>query len=604
MSFRISLPKSFEDSTPVVYTRIQDLFDPMKNRLWVRGADDFTGARYAKLVKSLWTWENLKGAPHFFFNNWWSGYSFNTGDQDRVTALFGCIPEDKLWLLHFLNIEFVFENEFRATRFVGELRTDVAYDYLRINDWVSSNLRGIHCIRNKAQWDEKLLAIIAAVENNVSSLMTRLEECQRWLNIGGFGSPVSTIRKLMNMIVGEAYINAQGQSSEVKRAWGLYDLISARPNTNYTLEVANGWQDGGSLTIALRLPIDRNNRSALYQVFSYTTNPLSYLPPKMTLPKEYEPNLYGVELECSTDYSVQDLIDACDEPFFIAKHDSSVTGSKRNPYELVTAPSSFKFLKKQYALWFNKLDYSKFDTTTQTNNGLHIHVGNSHFDDDNHRRNFCWFYHNPCNQDFIVAVSERGSVDAMRSYTPFASFENRTSQVRSFRDTLSITRGVRGVTNLGTGKPTIEVRMFKGIVSYASIVKNLEFVDSVFYFTRETHMAQLDVSGYMAWLGKTPVNKYQVLKKFLDQIEIEPILLSSRVRSIIFNEKDPEKIADKLNKSRMPLDNEVVSFINRGRKRTFVFNKETHKIEVLVNNKGKLWQLDREIEKRYLPRAS
>src|SRR5690606_7842826 len=62
--------------------------------------------------------------------------------------------------------------------------------------------------------------------------------------------------------------------------------------------------------------------------------------------------------------------------------------------------------------------------------------------------------------------------------------------------------------NLGKSS-TIEVRLFKGIVSWTSILKNLEFVDSLVEFTKNSGFSNLSLSDYLKYLKSLPSTNYR-----------------------------------------------------------------------------------------------
>ena len=351
--------------------------------------------------------------------------------------------------------------------------------------------------------------------------------------------------------------------------------------------------------------VSRFNRRPLHVMHNYSANALDILPWPNMEKKEKDPVLVGVELELCTDYTVQELIDPADEPFFFCKQDGSITGIKQYKYECVTAPSSFKYLKRQYALWFNKLDYSKFDTTTDTNNGLHVHVGRDHFEDNTHIRNFCWFFNNPANTEFLLYISER-TRDSLNRWAPVYSFPMSYTRTKAFKDVYRILgQGFRGITNFKGGwdlAKTIEVRMFKGVVSYAAIVKNLEFVEAVFNFTKGlTSYRQMTLKGFLDWLKKTNANQYCLLKEFIKQKgDMKKLLLEADIKDWIFNEQQPEKIVRLLQRAPFKVTQDHISVLNKGKKRTYVMDKTTGEISISYHNRSKLHVFDKSFAERYL----
>ena len=204
-----------------------------------------------------------------------------------------------------------------------------------------------------------------------------------------------------------------------------------------------------------------------------------------------------------------------------------------------------------------------------------------------------------------MALSERGSLAAMQQYTPIYNFSSSYSKTRCYKDIYRIVgSGHRGATNFKNGwerAKTVEVRIFRGIVSYASIVKNLEAVDAIFNFTSGmTSLQEQTLSGFLKWLKNTPSNKYQVLKKFVGTFDLDKIMTAAELRDYIFNETNEEKIVTLMNKAPFAVHNGHISILNQGKKRTFVLNKNTGLVELSQHNKGKMSYLDAVLAKNYL----
>ena len=348
-------------------------------------------------------------------------------------------------------------------------------------------------------------------------------------------------------------------------------------------------------------------RSHLYRIFPHSTNVLSHIDgyPKK-LKKEHDPLIVGVELEVSTDYDIQKLIDAQEDLFFLGKQDGSLSGSKPYLIELVTCPASIKYLKRHFALLFEKLDYSGFDTSLKTNNGMHVHVSREHFEDQSHERNFIWFYNNPANIKFHFLISERNTMNEIQNWCPPHYYGSGQSKVKAFQHTVDHTHYNRGITHQKGGKrgSTIEVRLFKGIVSYATIVKNLEYVDATFEFTRQAPLySELSIPKFLAWLKKTPANKYICLKEFIDnEIDLDKIKVEMEIKEVIFNEQNPTKILKMVEKANLNITDEHIKFLNKIDKKAFFYNKKTGKLELIPEKGGKLATKDKPLSLKILGR--
>jgi hypothetical protein len=353
--------------------------------------------------------------------------------------------------------------------------------------------------------------------------------------------------------------------------------------------------------VQIILKVTTTFRKPLYRVFNYSQNPLDLVPWPITLPQETKPLLYGVELELSTDYTTQELVDAAKDPFFILKSDRTVSGNRKNPYELCSIPMSYKAHRQQWAHWFKNLDYDKFDQTKDTTNGLHVHISKNAFSKA-HLRNFAWFFTQPGHHRFILAISERDT-ESFRAYSQTPNYPK--DPTKSYLQTLDYVARIRGCVNISS-KMTIELRLFRGIVSLAEILKNLEFVDSVYHFTKDAAYSALSLANYNQWLQKTPPNRYTLIKKYLDKLpDLNACFAAADIHRIIHTSNDANEILQLLEKSKLPITNVHVTILNQlFKRRTFILNKLTGQIELSRHNHGKLAHLDRSLEQRLLRNTS
>jgi hypothetical protein len=377
-------------------------------------------------------------------------------------------------------------------------------------------------------------------------------------------------------------------------------ILVAR-NPTVSVEFSEDRHNSGTFSLYIKRTIVKADKSPLYNIFNYSTNPLSMLTWPLITKSEHKPILYGVELEFTTDYSTHQLIDATDEPFFILKQDSSISGSRKTKVELVTVPMSFKAHKQQWAWWFSNLDYNQFDTTKDTTNGMHVHIDKKAFTEKEHLPRFTFFLTRKDHTDFLIAFSERTKT----SFTQYSSVPNagNSTDVQSYRNSVHRASQIRGLVHF-SNKNTVEIRLFKGIVSFADIVKNLEFVDSVYHYTLQFPMPQMTLDGYFTWLSSLAPNKYPILRKHIRaNLNIEPFLLYNKVWVFLksINKNDHDGIASAINGSKFPLGNELVTALNRRyEKRIFNFDKQKQLVIVSNNNKSKVAFLDRILEKKYL----
>lgn len=255
-------------------------------------------------------------------------------------------------------------------------------------------------------------------------------------------------------------------------------------------------------------------------------NPCDYLPWPLFFNKKTTKKMYGVELEVSTQYTPAQIYDLQETPFMICKHDGSISGKYDEHLELVTVPGSYTGLKVAFRKFFQKADITKFDTSKQTSNGIHVHI-NKEFMDQEHIERLNWFIQNPMNRVFIEAISERKTQDIQRwatliNWSTVKQSGITITQSNELKVAYDHAKNMRGAVHVSskTGK-TVEIRLFKGIVSYSSIMKALDFVDSVVVYTQEvTSKQKLVFEDYLLWLNSTPNSNYKVLKAFLEKTDI------------------------------------------------------------------------------------
>jgi len=620
------LIQSFDDSLPEIELPIEHLFNPALNKLWQSGfsrqlAGNNSYPRICdmfKLLKSLYTKNNILYQPYLMIDCLAAVDTSNRNTFNEFVSFFvNAIPEEDLWTLAFM-------------RFNGYIRENVAWQSYGPHDirevstthtgwrlssispnlvtqvWPATTFTGSGL---EATYKEHILKHVKKIKDKfeASGLMT----CERqFYPAQGSFCLAHLMPPLLNYVTNEKMFtrSASRTTESPSTIFGRLELASSddvRSFVKASVERHHHFTDlvVGIMSFKYDPPITKADRTALHTVFSYSTSPCDMLKWPITLKGEVKPVLYGVELEVSTNYTMKRLIEACNELFLIGKQDGSITGSMGNRVELVTVPCSLRAQKREWAHFFSKLDYEQFDTSKDTNNGMHVHIDRTAFVDEKHIRNLAWLVNNPANYDFWLAVSERND-HSMRNYATTANF-GTSSKVRSFRNTTQVVSQIRGAINVRTNKPTIEVRLFRGIVSYASVLKNLECVDAMYNYTMSRNITELTLKAFLAWLDSTPSNKYPVFKKFVAAIpNMKKIIARSEVREIIFNAKTPEKIIQILDKSKFKITQEHILALNKTmKKRSFRLNKATGKVEAIFTNESPVAHLNRELEKRFINMA-
>lgn len=265
--------------------------------------------------------------------------------------------------------------------------------------------------------------------------------------------------------------------------------------------------------------IKARTRNKLKTTLNYTANPNQYITYNPVLPSDvHKKNIeYGIELEVSSSESPSTLMDSAPTPFFIAKNDSSITRSRDYPLELVTIPLSLRSHRTLWKEFLGNLRNDPFDNSVNINNGLHIHIGRNHFKNEGHIKRFLFMFNNEIYSEFLQTISERTD-EKWKSWCSEIHYENFESTTpMTYYSTLysAIIRQGRGRVTAESAKGTIEVRMFRGTPQYDSLIKNIEFVDSLFYFTQDRSILSNTFEQYLPWLNNQPKNRYPSLTSFI-----------------------------------------------------------------------------------------
>jgi hypothetical protein len=568
-------------SAPPRELTFEQLFDPRHNL--PPHPFHFNKSRLQTLFQSFYSRDNILSNAALFFPH------IGTLTPEQYRAFIAPIPDDRLYTIAFIQFTMGRQNCPVITPYsdINILPQDRANRAFHIYAYERDYQRCPYSYQGD-NWGAWLSQWVNAIHDALTSRLFNNTSIPNDANITGNWGQCQLFYHYCSYLIGAEH--CIGPAERYYNARSLLTALRDHPEARLTIRP-------NPFSCRLTIPITSTNRSALYQTYNYTTNPLDLLEWPITLKGEHKPLLYGIELEFSSDYPEKPLIDAAKDPFFILKKDSSVSGNRCRMYELCTIPMSYKAHRQQWAYWFKNLDYTQFDQTKDTSNGLHIHIGRDAFN-KGHLRNFSWFFTQPGHKDFIFAVSERDQ----HSFREYSQIPNYPAQVtKSFLNNLDYVARIRGCVNLSQ-KNTVEVRLFRGIVSLAEILKNLEFVDSVFHFTQDASFSQLTLSNYYAWLQSTNRNRYSLLKKYFERIpNLDKLIASSDIFRVIHTERKPPVILERLAKSRLTITNVHVTILNQiFKKRVFVLNKDTKQLELSTHNHGKLSFLDRSLEDKLL----
>ncbi len=588
---------------------LSDFFNPVKNYSSIPGAgnDKYQIGHVIEFYKSL-SAEAIREATSASVHGNWKGKSLI---EDVFLKEGSPLPR---WFVPFTmtNISSTtrsYSNVAAVTVYYPTLYPEETSDYY----WKAI---GFKFQKNSAEGPWEIVGTEETFKRNLKTLLKGFEK-KETLEYFGTGSMISRFAGGQNftafeMILGYLFdyrvINMNDGRSPQSPSL-IRSTIQQNPNMSYAINASYVASAGFHVTFSRT--IAWADRAAIYSNLNYTTKVTSLLewPRYFNKEKEAKNPLYGVELEFATGYSIQSLVDAQEDDLFaIFKQDSSVNGRGSVRTELVTVPASIQYLKRAFARWFHRLDVSQFDTTRKTNNGMHIHIGRSSFSSGQHLRNFTWFISNPLNKAFLFEVSERRELSEFAQYATFPRFDGRSlvsSHIGTDAALLRFEQPRHACVNI-TNTQTVEVRIFKGIVSYATVLKNLEFTDALLEFTRQTSFSHNSISEFLSWLFKTNKGRYACFKAFAKTLDKKKLEEDDKFNRLVYGVSEPTVLVSKVNGKGIPMTQDRVDNLNSvfGEEIFAIDDKDSTRLKIIYTLGGRLAARDTEFSTRYIPRTA
>lgn len=562
-----------EDPTSIkVFNSFKELVNLRNNRFWIEYWNPLT-FQHEKIIKTEHLWNFYKTLMTFdyyeeFRRNLGSNHhtdpfgTTKTGHPNYGKNIRDLIPESFLPYITCL---------YGTGSDSIELRKPYFYEYsrgLRQLYWRHESTNKVWRFTGDSTRDTQLIGdIITTTTAYVESIMTSNKDVKVMTETDNYTTFCSVFT---NMFFKDAshYI-ATNEDTIADRFTSVLATIKNFEASGHEWDCE--WKHDTRLTFNFIRKVSKEYRDPILRQLNYSANVLKYLPDFKKDVNEKSPIFYGVELEVACDYKVKDLVMAPEDPFFICKQDGSISGNGSTFTEIVTTPMSLRMHKKYWADLFNKLDYDKFDTSRDTNNGMHVHIG-SECITKKHRAALLWFYTNPMNRQFLLEVSERTIESLMKWAKPPMTNPDLKAMWRNYTNVEEIVRDHSGrdrhaLLNFAERTSTIEFRLFKGIVSFADILKNLEFIESTIEFTSNRWFRSNSVHMYLKWLKSTPTNKYSTLKEFLTHINMNHCAAYVDLAPILWDFKNftPKEFINKFSKFKnltQVFDNHHSSLLN------------------------------------------
>lgn len=215
---------------------------------------------------------------------------------------------------------------------------------------------------------------------------------------------------------------------------------------------------------------------------------------------------YGIELEVenkSNKLSRSDMAERLQNSHLYFKSD----GSLQDGFEIVTHPLSFNWIYEHisdFEWMLNELKTNGFNSYDANTCGMHIHISKKSFGTWQLFR-FIKFFNEY--KEFIVTISQR-KVEQLKKW---ASIEDESESELIYKAKKKCGNSSRYCAINLQNSATIEIRIFRGTLNFQSFMKNIEFVDALFNYTKDSNNCTL--IGFKEYISST--SSYSNLKKFI-----------------------------------------------------------------------------------------
>lgn len=249
---------------------------------------------------------------------------------------------------------------------------------------------------------------------------------------------------------------------------------------------------------------DEEEENSLIQSYSYRPSLQFH---KMPFDNINSP-FFGIELEVerknSNSIKHNDMCELIKDNHWYFKTDGSLTDG----FEIVTHPMSFSYIKHiepKLISSFKLLVENSYNSYNANTCGIHIHISKSSFTTWHLYRFMKFFVEN---KEFIISISQR-NIDKLKRW---ANIEDNSNDELIYKAKKKDGNSARYVAiNLQNNK-TIEVRIFRGTLNFNSFMKNIEFIHSLFMYTKDSN--EITLNGYKQYIDSSC--EYSNLKKFIN----------------------------------------------------------------------------------------
>lgn len=207
---------------------------------------------------------------------------------------------------------------------------------------------------------------------------------------------------------------------------------------------------------------------------------------------------YGIELETGTLEHIDfegEIIDNLPTKYFNRHEDCSIfDGDAVQGIEIVGHPMTYKWMKANPSVWNNvlKLRRKGLRSYNAKTCGIHIHLTKDAFT-EKHLYKFMKMIYGF--QGFTILISQRRN----RQLERWANIKGDGKDLKQkAKDKYSPKRYT--AVNLSNSRGTVEVRIFRGTLNEMAFWKNIEYIQALIEFTKQTKVKELSLKNFISYI--------------------------------------------------------------------------------------------------------
>lgn len=214
-------------------------------------------------------------------------------------------------------------------------------------------------------------------------------------------------------------------------------------------------------------------------------------------------------------------------PYSYIVHDGSLAGKSgsqgpgtggEHGFEIVTHPFTFEWFNEHYSEFCRLLDtlsHAGYRSWEGGRCGLHIHVSRAPMTQAHQMKFIRFIYGAP---DLAMCIGQRDTTDeGLMKHAPFDK-EDRSKFIQKVRNGVNPGVPTHHVALNSKSSATLEARWFRGTLNPESLRKSVEFMHSLWYFTKDFGFKTTNERNYLDWLRSTPQSRrYSTALNYIEQ---------------------------------------------------------------------------------------